>query len=139
MVVEVILEPVHEDPSVQCYDDLMQNSENTAKKSCTCKLWHDCLIKPVFIMMGIVRAEKEADWILHMTCVKAMSMYLFAAGHSCYARALLIYLRAIERLPPEILAHFLNEKHVMRHMEGLWNSIWNGIFTESAIMRYGHG
>ena len=139
MVVEVILEPILEDPSVQCYDDLMENLENRAKKSRTCRLWLDCLIKPMLIMMAFVRAEREADWPLHVLCVKEMMVYLFAAGHSNYARALLVYLRTIERLPPEILAHFLNGNHVMRHMEGLWNGISSDMFIESTFMRYGHG
>ncbi|KAL8564990.1 hypothetical protein ACOMHN_003366 [Nucella lapillus] len=70
-------------------------------------------------MMAFVRAEREADWSLHGVCVKAMIAYQFAAGHSNYARALIVYLRTIERLPPDILVHFLNGKHVMRHVEGL--------------------
>ncbi|KAL8583211.1 hypothetical protein ACOMHN_053724 [Nucella lapillus] len=139
MVVEVILEPILEDPSVQCYDDLMENLENRARKSRTCRLWLDCLIKPTFIMMAFVRAEREADWSLHGVCVKAMIAYQFAAGHSNYARALIVYLRTIERLPPDILVHFLNGKHVMRHVEGLWNGIPSDMFIESTFMRYGHG
>ncbi|KAL8568389.1 hypothetical protein ACOMHN_066414 [Nucella lapillus] len=60
-------------------------------------------------------------------------------GHSNYARALIVYLRTIERLPPDILVHFLNGKHVMRHVEGLWNGIPSDMFIESTFMRYGHG
>ncbi|KAL8593372.1 hypothetical protein ACOMHN_065978 [Nucella lapillus] len=60
-------------------------------------------------------------------------------GHSNYARALIVYRRTIERLPPDIIVHFLNGKHVMRHVEGLWNGIPSDIFIESTFMRYGHG
>ncbi|KAL8595804.1 hypothetical protein ACOMHN_012222 [Nucella lapillus] len=90
-------------------------------------------------MMAFVRAEREADWSLHVVCVKAMIAYQFAAGHSNYARALIVYLRTIERLPPDILVHFLNGKHVMQHVEGLWNGIPSDNFIESTFMRYGHG
>lgn len=71
----------------------------------------------------MIRAEGDADWSLHVECVKAMAVHVFTAGHSNYAKSLLVYIRAIERLPSDILAHFLNRKHVVRHNEGLWNGI----------------
>ncbi len=73
-------------------------------------------------MMAYVRAEREGEWLLHVYCVKAMIPYFFAAGHHNYARSGM-YLRAIENLPENILPYFLKGKHVMRHMDGLWNGI----------------
>ena len=90
-------------------------------------------------MMSYVRAEREGDWILHFYCVKAMMPYFFAAGHQNYARLGLVYLRAIENLPNNVLPHFLKGQHLMRHMNGLWNGIWSDMFIESTFMRYGHG
>lgn len=89
-----------------------------------------------FPTMACIRAEREGDWLLHVYCVKAMMPYFFAAGHQNYG---LVYLRAIENLPENILPYFLNGKHVMRHMNGLWNGIWSDMFIESTFMRYGHG
>ena len=89
--------------------------------------------------MTFVRAEREGDWLLHVHCVKAMMPYFFAAGHQNYARSGLVYLRAIEDLPDKMLPFFLKGKHVMRHMNGLWNGIWSDMFIESTFMRYGHG
>ena len=40
--------------------------ENIATRSKTSKLWVDMLIKPVFLIMRFVRAEREADWLLHL-------------------------------------------------------------------------
>ena len=48
--------------SVESYDDLMLLLEMKAAESRTTNLWVDNLIKPVFIMMLFVRAEREADW-----------------------------------------------------------------------------
>ena len=59
IVVEMILAPVI--ANVRCYDDLMEVLEQMAAESKTCKLWLDCLIKPVFIMMSYVRAEREGE------------------------------------------------------------------------------
>ncbi len=119
MVVEIILEQLIKDLKVQCYDTLMASFEERRQKSRTCRLWLECLIKPVLLMMAYVRAEREGDWLLHAHCVKAMIPYLFAAGHQNYARSSLVYQRAIENLPRSILAYFLKGEHVMRHMKGL--------------------
>ena len=90
-------------------------------------------------MMAFVRAEREGEWLLHVHCVKVMMPYFFAAGHQNYARLGMVYLRAIENMPDNILHFFLKGKHVMRHINSLWNEIWSDMFIESTFMRYGHG
>ena len=135
MVVEVVLQPILNELTVQCYDTFIASLEERAQKSRTCRLWLDCLIKPVLLMMTYIRAEREGDWLLHVYCVKAMMPYFFAAGHQNYARLGLVYLRTIENLPENILPYFLKGKHVMRHIKGLWSDM----FIESTFMRYGHG
>ena len=67
-----------------------------AAKSKTSKLWIDGLIKPVFLMMRFVRAEREGEWPLHLSAVSDMIPYFFAAGHQNYARYGLYYLRSME-------------------------------------------
>ena len=123
---------------MQNYDIFMANLEERALKSKTCKLWVDCLVKLVLLMMKYVRAERKGDWLLHMHVhrIKAMMPYFFAAGHQNYAR---LGLRAIENLPNSVLPYFLKGKHVMRHINGLWNGIWSDMFIEPTFMRYGHG
>jgi hypothetical protein len=120
-------------------DSLLVSLESAAAQSKTTKLWVECLIKPVFLMMLYVRAEREAEWPLHLYAVKEMMPYFFAAGHHNYARYGLYYLRSMERLPGEILHHFMKGHHVMRHQPGIWNAVWSDMFIESTFMRYGHG
>ena len=60
--------------------------EQKATKSRTAQVWLDNLIKPVFIMMVFIRAEREADWPLHLYAVTEMIPYFFASGHFNYAR-----------------------------------------------------
>ena len=60
--------PIFDDPNVQCSDNLIAELEERALKSKTCKLWLDCLVKPVLLMMAYVRAERERDWLLHVHC-----------------------------------------------------------------------
>ena len=45
-----------------------------------------------------VRAEREADWPLHLWAVKEMPPYFFAAGHCNYARYDTYYLHSMEKL-----------------------------------------
>ena len=51
IVAEEVLKSTLQDPTVRLKGDLMEILEASAVKSKTCKLWLDCLIKPVFIMM----------------------------------------------------------------------------------------
>ena len=68
------------------HDDLMLELERRALASRTTRLWLDSFVKPTFIMMLFVRAEREGDWSLHLWCVTQMLPYFFAAGHINYAR-----------------------------------------------------
>ena len=121
------------------HDDLIISLEALAEQSKTTKLWLDCLIRPVLLMMLFIRAEREGDWPLHLWAVQEMMPYFFAAGHHNYARYGLYYLRSMQRLPTEILEKFLKGEHVMRHKLGLWNSIWSDMYIETTFMRYGKG
>ena len=55
MVVEVILDLVINESSVQSYDNFIANLEARAQKSGTCRLWLEPLIKPVLLMPDGIR------------------------------------------------------------------------------------
>ena len=61
-----------DDPS-----ELMSTLQSRSEESKTTKLWVDTLIKPVLLMMLFCRAEKEADWALHLYAVEQMIPYFF--------------------------------------------------------------
>ena len=119
--------------------ELTQCLVSKSTQSKTARLWIECLIYPVFIMMTFVRAEREADWPLHLFAVEKMLPYFFSSGHVNYARYGLYYLRSMQRLHPDVLKRFMTGEHVMRHQDGLWNGIWSDLFIETTYMRYGHG
>ena len=81
IVVEELLRNVFNQEEVLSYPDLMQVLELQARQSCTARLWLDVLIKPVFLMMMFIRAEREGDWPLHLYATKQMMPYFFASGH----------------------------------------------------------
>lgn len=123
----------------ESYREFTEILEQKAMQSRTTKLWLECLIKPVLIMMLFVRAEREGEWALHLHAVSQMMPYFFAARHTNYARYGLYYLRSMENLPDEVQAAFRMGHHVMRHKSGLWNGIWSDMYIETTFMRYGHG
>jgi len=96
-------------------------------------------VKPVFIMMAFIRAEREAEWSLHLWAFEQMLPYFFAAGHMNYARYGLYYLRSMQRIPQELLDRFEKGEHVLRHKKGIFNGIWSDQFIESTFMRYAKG
>ena len=67
LVMEEVLSKVLEKSNT--HDDLIISLEVLAEQSKTTKLWLDCLIRPVLLMMLFVRAEREGDWSLHLWAV----------------------------------------------------------------------
>ena len=139
LVVEELLRNTLDAGNMESMDSLLLHLDEVAEKSKTSKLWVDCFIKPVFIMMLYVRAEREGDWPLHLAAVQQMLPYFFASGHVNYARYGLYYLRSMESLPKEELSKFMKGEHAMHHVPGLWNGIWSDMYIETTFMRYGHG
>ena len=84
MVVEELLRPyiVNMDDA----DELDEFLEKLSKDSRSSKLWIDNLIKPYFIILKFIRAERESDWPLHLEMVSQMLPYFYAANHHNYAR-----------------------------------------------------
>jgi len=137
IVAEELLRRIVQDNNMASYDELILCLDDVAS-SRTAKLWVDVVIKPVFIMMQYIRAEREGDWPLHLEAVQQMVPYFFASGHVNYARYGLYYLRSMEGMPSEVRDRFMKGEHVMHHIPGVWNGIWSDMFIETTFMRYGH-
>ena len=139
MLVEEIIRPLFQTQNLGCMADLLQALDDAASHSRTAKLWVNCLIKPVFTIMKYIRAEREADWCLHLACVREMMPLFFAASHYNYARYGLYYIRTMAAMPEDVRQHFVNGEHIMHHNPGLFNGIWSDMAIETTFMRYGHG
>ena len=79
----------------------MEVLETNASQSKITQLWVENLVKPIFIMMLFVRAEREADWPLYIWTVKKMLPYFL--GDCNYARYATYYLHSMEKLPKKVL------------------------------------
>lgn len=139
MLTEELLRPLFLKQSMLCMDELQEALNNAASQSRTAKLWINCLIKPVFTIMKYVRAEREADWPLHLAAVQEMMPLFFAASHFNYARYGLYYLREMAAMPENVCQHFMMGEHTMHHNSGVFNGIWSDMAIETTYMRYGHG
>ena len=120
-------------------DDLQHALNDTASHSRTAKLWVNCVIKPGFTIMKYVRADREADWPLHLASVHEMMPLFFAASHFNYARYGLYSLREMEAMPTVVRQHVVKGEHTMHHNACLFNGIWSDMAIETTFMRYGHG
>ena len=139
IVVVELLRPLLSRPDINNYKTLMAYLEFKSNLSRTTKVWVDCLIKPVLILLKFIRAEREGAWLLHLLAFEEMMPYFFASGHANYARYGSYYLQSMNHLHPDIKKRFLNGEHTMHHKDGLWNGIWSDLFIESTYMRYGKG
>ena len=139
MLVEEIIRPLFPTQNLGCMADLLQALDDAASHSRTATLWVNCLIKSVFTIMKYIRAEREADWCLHLACDREMMPLFFAASHCNYARYGLYYIRTMAAMPEDVRQHFVNGEHTMHHNPGLFNGIWSDMAIETTFMRYGHG
>ena len=84
MVVEELLRPYL--PSLHTADDMEEFLNDVSKKSKTAKLWVQNLVTLVLYIIVFIRAEREGDWLLHLSIVSKMLLYFFVAGHHYYNR-----------------------------------------------------
>ena len=140
LLVEEILRPIFKaHPQLTTMEELKQLLNEKCKESKTSKLWVTVVIYPILNIMKFVRAERESNWLLHLSSVKEMIPLFFAAGHPNYARYTQVYMQEMEDLPDEVGNHFLNGEHTFHHNDGWFNGIWTDMAIESTYMRYGHG
>ena len=62
----------------------------------------------VDIMFGLIRAAREGDWSLHLSCIRAMILWSFAYDKINYARYLPVYyaqMMNLEQDHPSVHAH----------------------------------
>ena len=84
LVLEEMLRSTMSDGSISTMEELLTRLDHAASASNTSKLWVDCFIKPVFIVMLYVRDELESDWPFG-SC-KANAAIFYASPHLNYAR-----------------------------------------------------
>jgi hypothetical protein len=65
----------------------------------------------VEIMLGLIRADRQGDWHLHLACIRDLIPWCFAMDKTNYSRYLPVYfaqMTQLEQTSPDLHAHFLN-------------------------------
>ena len=88
------------------------------KTSALAEQWIKSFIKPLFLVLLNVRAEREGEFGLHLYVCKQMMPYFSAAGHFNYTRYGLCYINSMEKLSNETLKFFMKREHVTRYTRG---------------------
>ena len=77
ILVECILEKHIKEKTT--YEELMVYLETRLAQSRTVKHWTDNLIKPILLVLAFIRAEREGDWLLHISTL--LRKCLFTSWH----------------------------------------------------------
>ena len=124
--------------SINSTNHLIHVLEETHSESKTALTWIRNFLKPVFLIMQFIRAEKEGEWLLHLATVREMIPYFFSAWHHHYARHGTSYLLEMEALPQEgVKERFMNKEFTTRLTEGLGNNLFSDQMIEYTYMKTG--
>ena len=125
MLTEELLRGIFQDnPSIQSMNALQTHLDNLCSRSRTTKLWISNIVRPTFIIMKFVRAERENDFLLHLKAVEDAIPYFFSAGHVIYARYGVHHLRQTQSLPEKVRCRFEKREHTLHLKSGIWNGMW---------------
>ena len=125
MLTEELLRGIFQDnPSIQSMNALQTHLDILCSRSRTAKLWINNIVRPTFIIMKFVRAERENAFSLHLKAVEDAIPYFFSAGHVNYARYGVHYLLQMQSLPEEVRCRCKKREHTLHLKSGIWNGIW---------------
>ena len=125
MLTEELLRGIFQDnPSIQSMNALQTHLDILCSRSRTAKLWINNIVRPTFIIMKFVRAERENAFLLHLKAVEDAIPYCFSAGHVNYARYGVHYLLQMQSLPEEVRCRCKKREHTLHLKSGIWNGIW---------------
>ena len=87
-----------------------------------------------------IRAERTADWSLHLYCIQAMVPHFNAGGNIHYAKAAPLYLQQMHdlpnKIPPEGYRKITEDGYfTVRRRHEFWSGIWTDMVIEQDLMR----
>ena len=103
----------------------------------TAMLWLQYL-DMISILQRFIKAERMANWKLHLQTVQDMLPYFAASGHSLYAKSVYVYLQIMLRLPethPDAHRKFMEGYHVVRRSDRFWAGLSPDLIIEQVLMR----
>ena len=117
---------------------LLQYKALLCEKSHTAKLWVQ-YIEYMETLKLFIRAERTANWNLHLIAVERMLNVFAATGHVHYAKSARFYLQMMLELPndhPWLYKCFTEQGfHAVRRSSRHWAGLWTDLFIEQVLMR----
>ena len=92
----------------------------------------------VDILRRFIKAERTANWPLHLHALDEMLPYLAASGHNLYVKCVHLYLESMIKLPqeqPQLYQEFMSGLHVVRRSDRYWAGLSTDLVIEQVLMR----
>ena len=91
----------------------------------------------VDILRTFIKAERTANWELHLQALSEMLPYLAASGHNLYVKCGHLYLQSMSNLQkehPEVYRKFIAGFHVVRRSDREWPGSSTDLVIEQVLM-----
>jgi len=108
-----------------------------AERSRTAALWIQYL-EMVDILRSFIKAERTANWELHLEALTRMLPYLAASGHNLYVKCARLYLQSMTDLQtkhPDVYRNFASGLHVATRSDRFWAGLSIDLIIEQVLMR----
>ena len=107
------------------------------ERSRTAALWIQYL-EMVDILRSFIRAERTANWELHLEALTRMLPYLAASGHNLYVKCARLYLQSMSDLRtdhPNVYRAFTSGLRIARRSDRFWAGLSIDLVIEQVLMR----
>lgn len=101
------------------------------------KFW-DSYINMVFVLLRFIKAEREANWELHLQSTAEMLPHFFSMDRTNYSRWFPVHLADMLQLgktAPEVHREFLEGNHAVSRSQQPFSQIWTDMALEQSVNR----
>ena len=116
---------------VQSKRSIVQASSRTAA------LWLQYM-DMIDILREFIKAERTANWHMHLEAASHMLPYFAASGHNLYTKSCHLYLQSMEKLKedcPAVYEQLASGYHVVRRSDRQWAGLSTDLVIEQCLMR----
>lgn len=115
---------------------LLDEFRSEAKSKSKLFAFWDQYMTMVMYMLQFIKAERTANWDLHLASTAALMPYFYAMDRINYARWLPVYLAdmySLQENHPEVYAEFKNGNHSVCRSQQPFCQVWSDMALEQSI------
>ena len=93
-------------------------------------------IEMIELLLEFIRAERDGNWLLHLSATAGMVPYFYSMDRTNYSRWLPIYLADMHQLStthPEVHAEFLIGNHSVSRSNQPFSQVWTDMALEQSV------